>query len=355
MTVAGTARDIEGHAPALLLLGYCFSLSSVQILTYAIFYLWPRSNPNQIWSPSVKSTSFTAAFQALILILVSMEVHMIPNGSGGSSWQDHVFNSLQLMLALIPFLYVWNDSGAWYKSFNVAKKQLSRTWFVMSVCSTAFYAYSSYHAYLEANPDGWLFGRNSRWWGQLSWFIPWRLEKAHIGHSSTYLMGILGDHAWINALGWDVIFSLVGLLFWSVYGSANVRTMLQCSVCPWMEDVNIIGGKVLGQLGDGLEEAFETVEENTEGLRMATRRGMKQLQGAADRVREEIPEQLRRRGVSRYLPDISSSFSDEQSLRRYVKMLLFALASSNLSSQSKNHKIQVTVKPTEHQKHQVAK
>lgn len=223
------------------------------------------------------------------------------------------------MLVLIPFLYIWNDSGAWYESFNVAKKQLSRTWFVMSVCSTAFYAYSSYHAYLEANPDGWLFGRNSRWWGQLSWFIPWRLEKAHIGHSSTYLMGILGDHAWINALGWDVIFSLVGLLFWSVYGSANVRTMLQCSVCPWMEDVNILGGKVLGQLSEGLEEAVETVEENTEGLRTATRRRMKQLKGAADRLREEVPGELRRRGVSRHLPDISSSFSDEQSLQRYVK------------------------------------
>ncbi|CAK3859284.1 Hypothetical predicted protein [Lecanosticta acicola] len=283
-------RDISGHAICFLFLGYCLSLSALQAVSYALFLLWPRTDPREIWAPSVSSTIWTTGVHVVMLIGVSWQVHNISARS--SWWSIGMFNCMQLLLILVPFWHVRNWHGTWYSSYSVAKKQLSKTWFAMSVLSTLLYAYSSYFAFLEANPRGWL-GEHNRWWGQLSWFIPWRIEPSpsqQVGRGAMVVTGLLGDHPWINALGWDVLASVIGLLIWSAYGSVNVRAMLQCSFCPWLDDFEEAGEGVLSKISHEVEGAVEATQRHTENLKRATHRSMRRVSEVASEVGEEVKE-----------------------------------------------------------------
>ena len=86
--------------------------------------------------------------------------------------------------------------------------------------------------------------------------MPWsnRHIPKEVGSASWGVIEELGDHPWINALGWDVLFSVLGLCGWSIISSANVRDMLQCTLMPWLDDIE-------EAMEDTVEEVQHVIEE----------------------------------------------------------------------------------------------
>lgn len=112
---------------------------------------------------------------------------------------------------------------------------LKKFWHAPSVFSMVLHAISTYVAFAEVHEGSW-FGKSHGGTGQLDWFVPWRNESyepiQEMRHVGVPIFGTLGDHPWINALGWDVLLSVIVLCVWSVFSSTDVRDMIRCSLFP---------------------------------------------------------------------------------------------------------------------------
>lgn len=108
----------------------------------------------------------------------------------------------------------------------------------LSFFSIALHMLDTYSAFVETNGNSWL-GLYNRWGGQLNWLVPWRDEShpriRENRHVDVAILDALGGHPWINAVGWDVLFSVIALGFWSVLSSTNARDMLRRTVWPTLD------------------------------------------------------------------------------------------------------------------------
>ena len=67
---------------------------------------------------------------------------------------------------------------------------------------------------------------------------PWLHKRNPMDHHRMPIMqtfGVLGDHAWINALAFDVLLSALAIASWSVVARLDARSMVRCSLFPWMD------------------------------------------------------------------------------------------------------------------------
>jgi hypothetical protein len=108
-----------------------------------------------------------------------------------------------------------------------------------------------------------------------------------------HIFAALGEHSWVNALGWDVIFSLVSLLMCSYVSSPDVGDMVKCTFCPWLDEVVAVvqkGAKdvdeatvgarrdlqrVASPYLDAAQEGFDDFQEAAEPYTRAAIRGTK--------------------------------------------------------------------------------
>ncbi|KAK4631240.1 hypothetical protein CLAFUW4_03494 [Fulvia fulva] len=261
-------RDYHCFVPlSYIFLGYCSSLASMQSVFFAQILLRPRQTEDyngkkvDFWIPRPVWVLGIGAIEAFCLgVLPTLLQWMSEASSEAASIWNFIFGLVQAVLILAPFVIAISDEiGDDYTSAETARKTLSKAWCVLSVLSAASHIWTSVLAFREANPAGW-FGRHSRWGGQLGWFIPWRNEyyrSKDVGSAGWSIFEELGDHPWINAVGWDVVFSVLGLCIWSVISSANVRDMLQCTFMPWLDDIEDV-------VEDVVENAMERVHQMTE-------------------------------------------------------------------------------------------
>ncbi|KXT07119.1 hypothetical protein AC578_2313 [Pseudocercospora eumusae] len=150
------------------------------------------------------------------------------------TWET-VFSALQALLLALPVLSPLLSrfshltlEDEWHKDRQVRGKV---TAFTAGLLSTVLHLYSSYRAFVEANPE-----RFSQW-AQFTYFSPWRHTSiTFVYNTAFYILGTLGDHAWVNALAWDVLFSIISLCAYSAASRADTRGMLQCSIAPWLDD-----------------------------------------------------------------------------------------------------------------------
>lgn len=97
----------------------------------------------------------------------------------------------------------------------------------MSALSIGLHIFTSYEAWLLIKASD-----LSNWRKQLFCLLPWRSGRRNglkrWASTELCVFGTLGDDPWINAVGWDVLFSGVGLCIWSVINSDDCRAMIQC-------------------------------------------------------------------------------------------------------------------------------
>ena len=58
-----------------------------------------------------------------------------------------------------------------------------------------------------------------------------RLQRAETAIAG--VLGALGDHPAVNAVGWDVLISALSLGIWSIVRGVDVEGMVKCSIWPW--------------------------------------------------------------------------------------------------------------------------
>lgn len=69
---------------------------------------------------------------------------------------------------------------------------------------------------------------------------PWIERRNPMDHHRNPLMqifGMLGQHHWINAVAFDVLFSAMALACWSTVANLDTRGMVRCSLFPWAGQV----------------------------------------------------------------------------------------------------------------------
>ncbi|KXT08844.1 hypothetical protein AC579_1478 [Pseudocercospora musae] len=170
--------------------------------------------------------------------------------------REIIFGALQATLLALPVLTPLLSrisrstlEDQWHQDRRVRGKVTAFTCSAAGLLSTVLHLYSSYRAFVEANP-----GRFSQW-AQLTYFSPWRHEHNSLKSTAFYILGTLGDHPWINALAWDVLFSILSLCAYSAASRSDTRGMLQCSIAPWLDDFIEAAKQVFGLPKDGIEWA----------------------------------------------------------------------------------------------------
>ncbi|KAF2168187.1 hypothetical protein M409DRAFT_21631 [Zasmidium cellare ATCC 36951] len=217
-------------------LGYTTSLAGAQCLFFALLLSHPRRAKKSIAYLKSIPVVLSTLPEGILVIIVPLA--LVWDEKSRKRWPPGtyvVFTAVQTLLTAIPLVVVVSKAVIAKRSARLKMKQF---WYALSVFSMILHATSTYFAFAEVNEDSWL-GRFNGWPRQLNWFVPWRNESDAGVQEDKYVgasvFEILGEHPWINALGWDVLLSAAVLCSWSAFSSTEARDMIRCSVFPELE------------------------------------------------------------------------------------------------------------------------
>ncbi|PPJ49812.1 hypothetical protein CBER1_03329 [Cercospora berteroae] len=301
-------------AASCILLAYHFSLAAVQALFMALILLVPSSRGETKPRRFVKPVFIVAVALLQSTALVALPWILTKLENSGSStreaWQSTfaLGRSLLLVVSLVSPVILNFDLALEMHPLSedhVETKRRARvvgwSWAIVGILSLLLHLHALWQCFEEASP-----GKLWRW-THLALLQPWHDAKYNVFKDSTFrVFGILGGHPWINALGWDVIFSTAGVCMSSVICDTDARAMLQCSLMPWLADALVVaehGAEVVQDAADeGLTKGMEVMKQAqasvTAGLVTATRKGLDKAQQLASKsnldIAESIEEKIRR-------------------------------------------------------------
>ncbi|KAK5116425.1 hypothetical protein LTR62_007972 [Meristemomyces frigidus] len=245
-------RGFRAHlALSLVIIGYTVSLATAQSIFFGLLLL--RSD-----STSRTGRAQRTAHMWTMLVPIVLEMVILARVPGAFSLENkqtqlNMLNAIQLAVMAIPalgaeILHNWVPTRSRQRESHFSPSELRRAlvlvWWSAGVLSLALQINTTYWAYRETDPilDG-------RWWNlgldRSSWSSRSRI---HLVHSLGTVLGSLGDHAWLNAIGWDVLLSAISISAWAWISSVDPAGILKCSLVPF---------DVLGAAGDAVENAME--------------------------------------------------------------------------------------------------
>ncbi|KAK5726812.1 hypothetical protein LTR15_002701 [Elasticomyces elasticus] len=256
-------------ALSFILLGWCTSLAAMQCLFF-VFNLdmidHRRAARVDVYrqGPLPVIVLGTSVVSMIFVLLLSSE-------SARAGWM----NVLHSGVMFVPILGAWMLSRSrrvrdWTLRYRTAKQgrsALTIIWWITGLFCIVSHLMAIHGAYMASDPSN-----RGRWWlPSLDRFRSSSNKPAHVFHSIRSVLGALGDHAWLNAVGWDVIFSLLSVSLWSAVSSAAPAEMVKCALYPWLDGAIEVA-----------QEAAGYVQETTEPYIDATRQGFGDLQDAAE-------------------------------------------------------------------------
>ena len=176
-----------------------------------------------------------------------------------------------------------------------------------SIMAMALHMHTSFQAYREIDRNRGIF------WFLFDFF---RWEDARHARMETVkqtgrsILSALTDVDWITALGLDVLLSAVGICCWSVVSNADARSMIKCSIFPWLDETEAAGedtmdhvrdvtdelyGHSMGRAQNALSSAKETVRRGSQDMK----RRVYQLQGTIGRSDDDIEREINSGGPTR--------------------------------------------------------
>ncbi|KAK1033858.1 hypothetical protein LTS16_015929 [Friedmanniomyces endolithicus] len=269
------------------LLGYCSSLATMQCLFFALLLHKTDGDPGTTSHRGYRRHQPLGQVVLVPAVLSLACVLHLPFETR-AGWLD----ILQCLVMVLPMcaaavlqvsnlvrctpddmLTLWQDRDrmdAWVKSYGSggqAKHVLSLIWWTIGMACLITHLVATYNGYLASDPAG----ENGRWWiPSLDRFRRSSDKPAHMFHSIGSILSALGDHAWLNAVGWDVLFSTVSIGLWAAVSSADPRSMAKCALWPWLDGTLEVA-----------QDAAEYVHETTEPYIEATKQSVSDLQDAA--------------------------------------------------------------------------
>ncbi|KAL9074417.1 MAG: hypothetical protein Q9157_004398 [Trypethelium eluteriae] len=121
-----------------------------------------------------------------------------------------------------------------HKNVHLAHRSYATVFTTISVFALATHAWFTGTAILDNTP-----GLQHHHRSIFSWPLrlhtsqpdPSRLQRAET--AVTRVLGALGDHPAVNAIGWDVLLSAVSLGVWCIVRGVDVDGMIECGIWPW--------------------------------------------------------------------------------------------------------------------------
>ncbi|KAK5740948.1 hypothetical protein LTR17_004302 [Elasticomyces elasticus] len=266
----GHYHDYGDYAAlSFILLGWCTSLAAMQCLFFA-------SNLDVIDRRRAARVDVYRQGPLPVIILGTSVVSMIfvlllSSETARAGWM----NVLHSGVMFVPILGAWMLSRSrrvrhWtlrYRTAKQGKSALTIIWWITGLFCIVSHLMAIHGAYMASDPSN-----RGRWWlPSLDRFRSSSHKPAHVFHSIRSVLGALGDHAWLNAVGWDVIFSLLSVSLWSAVSSAAPAQMVKCALYPWLDGTIEVA-----------QEAAEYVQETTEPYIDATRQSLGDLQDVAE-------------------------------------------------------------------------
>ncbi|KAK5750809.1 hypothetical protein LTS12_019097 [Elasticomyces elasticus] len=276
----GHYHDYGDYAAlSFILLGWCTSLAAMQCLFFAL-------NLDMIDHRRAARVDVYRQGPLPVIILGTSVVSMIfvlllSSESARAGWM----NVLHSGVMFVPILGAWMLSRSrrvrdWtlrYRTAKQGKSALTIIWWITGLFCIVSHLMAIHGAYMASDPSN-----RGRWWlPSLDRFRSSSNKPAHVFHSIRSVLGALGDHAWLNAVGWDVIFSLLSVSLWSAVSSAAPAEMVKCALYPWLDGTIEVA-----------QEAAEYVQETTEPYIDATKQGFGNLQDAAEPYLEKTRQGL---------------------------------------------------------------
>ena len=270
----------------------------MQCLFFALILQRPlqtegRSRGFRIWGPSATQIVAPGTVTLLCILRLAYE--------GWQGWQD----ILQAAVMLVPVVGAGaiavsriqpcfgqtsgpdassqSLSGVQYRSEAQTRYILSICWYILGSLNLAGYLMASYNNYKASDPY-----TVSKW----AWLASWthfgkKTEEppAHVFHSIGSVLRALGDHAWLNAVGWDVIFSAVSLSAWAAVSSADPRGMFKCALWPWLDGTLEAAEQPAEYVVDTTEPLFRVVRDETE-------KGMEKMMDSGRQAKQYVDQYI---------------------------------------------------------------
>ncbi|KAK4504890.1 hypothetical protein PRZ48_002853 [Zasmidium cellare] len=215
---ASWKRNIDRSIAAdFMLVGYTMSLAGAQCLFFALLLVYPKRAGRKTRLKSIYLVTSTFA-EGLLLVVVPWvlvwEEKRRADWLPGTHW---TFMIVQGLLFFTPLFVLRSEavispgsrvitgrSSGGEKSRELDVKKL---WHALSIIAIVLHILGTYFAFAEVNRDSW-WGHSNGWPRQVNWFAPWRNESDAAAQEfkqvGVSIFETLGDHPWINALGWDV-------------------------------------------------------------------------------------------------------------------------------------------------------
>ncbi|KAK5128860.1 hypothetical protein LTR85_000193 [Meristemomyces frigidus] len=264
------SRNRDLPAFAFIVFGYCFSVAASQSLYYALLLLKPAPllRRKQNWMPHQAVAILPIAFEVLgLAYLPSAYQRIIADKSTLFLSAPVFFNVLQASLVALPAViavvirdYLPLSWGTRRASSADAKKDLLLFWYIISLTALALHIFSTVRAFYEAwtMMPRWL----SFFYGPIKLKKPGYSEARVSGFAS--ILGQLGSHDRLGAVAWDVVLSTGSLCYWATVSSADVRSMLKCSLWPWIDETIEAVQEGAGVLQEKAERYMEAMQEGVD-------------------------------------------------------------------------------------------
>ena len=120
-----------------------------------------------------------------------------------------------------------------YENVHLAHRSYANIFAAISVFALGSYAWFTGAAILDNTPELHLHHRSI-----FSWPFHFRAsqpEATHLQQIETAVnrvLGALGDHPAVNAVGWDVLLSAISLGMWCIVHGVDVDGIIECSIWP---------------------------------------------------------------------------------------------------------------------------
>ena len=160
-----------------------------------------------------------------------------------------------------------HEFGGFFEWGRSRTRAAGWSWAAIGVSSLLLQIHSIWQCFEDARPT-------RLWrWSHLAFVLqPWHHATSEQLKNTAYqVFGLLGDHPWINALAWDVIFSAIVVGVVATISSLEVKAMLQCSLVPWIDDAVVAAEQVSEIVQDAAGTSIAKGQEVFDQARTATR------------------------------------------------------------------------------------
>lgn len=205
-------------------------MSGTHCLLNAYILLSPAREPRfEHWTPFRRFFLVPSWLYVVVMAIMPQIV-----GWNGSMHVTRIAMAFATMTALSPAYVAPRRLGHYYASAGDAKKARAFSFALLALPMVLLSSYATVRLWFTPHPvhEDW-YRVNGSWWDRT------RDEYSHmaeLGKAAWSSVTALAGAGLVTAMAWDVLLTGVVLSCWAVTAETDPRSMLRCSILPWLKD-----------------------------------------------------------------------------------------------------------------------